>query len=248
MQILLHHTNLTDAWAVSHPPPPVSAPDLYATGAAAGAAEAWGLTCDSPLNTWSHSKPLDAVARKWLGKRLDYVLFRSPLPHDGPSLVIRDSKMVLTDRVPGYDFSFSDHFGLEATFSLVRQEGLSSGRAVEEAVRIEDSLAKAPTEMSDTMLLTAIDALMFEYRASLSRTRQVLIYFVSSVILLLLTIIGSGWIRASSWVAPIATFVGALATWAGTTSLYVGFIFGKWERNMLMNIIDEMETLRDGTR
>lgn len=252
MQLLLNHANLTDAWATTRPTPPPTSPLRRNTLVnATEAMETWGLTADSPLNTWSHSKPLDAVARKWLGKRLDYILFRSPLPHAGPSLSVQETKIVMTGRVPGYDFSFSDHFGLEATFTIVQPPDQSNPAnttlnvpANRTAVQIEDRLAKAPTEMPEEALLTAIGALTFEYRDSYTRTRRHIAYLAICVAVLMLILVGSAWVPAGPWVAPIAALLSGVVTWGGTTALYVGFVFGKWERNMLVNIIEEMETLR----
>ena len=68
-----------------------------------------GITADSPLNSWSQGKPLGGIAKKWLGKRLDYILFRSPKPHGGPHLDVQETNVVFTEKVPGKDYSYSDH-------------------------------------------------------------------------------------------------------------------------------------------
>lgn len=256
MELIITHANLTDSWAVTHPPAPSEAPRRPSRTAAAQAMHDFGHTADSPLNTWSHSKPLDAVARKWLGKRLDYVLFRSPRPHAGPSLDVHSTSIVFTHKVPGRDFSYSDHFGLEAIFhlrkgptaattsssthNLTMTEGTDNPGDAEE----ERAAIKAPTEMGEESLLTAIGAITHEYRLSQARTKLHFLYFTCSVAVLFVVLFGSAWLPASTWVPPISTLLGALATWAGTTSLYIGLIFGKWERNMMTNIISELETLR----
>lgn len=36
------------------------------------------MTCDSPLNTWSHGKPIPAEVTNRGGKRLDYIFYRHP--------------------------------------------------------------------------------------------------------------------------------------------------------------------------
>ena len=262
MQLIIGHANLTDAWAATHPQPPSSPPRRNEIGAAASAIDLWGITADSPLNSWSQGKPLGGIARTWLGKRLDYILFRSPKPHGGPHLDAQETKVVFTEMVPGRNYSYSDHFGLEAIFVIKRAEqsgpslsvvynppainsvisGLPPDRA---ASVIEERMVRGATEMSEEALLTAIGALTHSYRLSQARTQKQLVYFYAAVVVLVLVLAGSSYIACKSWVPPISVTIAALATWAGTTFLYIGFIFGKWERNMLTNIIEEMETLKD---
>lgn len=262
MQLMIGHANLTDAWAATHPQPPFSPPRRNEIGAAARAIDLWGMTADSPLNSWSRGKPLSGIARKWLGKRLDYILFRSPNPHGGPQLDVQETKVVFTEMVPGHDFSYSDHFGLEAVFAIKRieQSGSSpsaihnppainsviSGLPPDKSTSvIEERMVTGATEMSGEALLTAVGALTHEYRLSQARTKTQLAYFYMAVIILVLVFTGSPYITCKSWVAPISAILAALATWAGTTFLYIGFIFGNWERSALTNIIEEMETLKD---
>jgi sphingomyelin phosphodiesterase 2 len=40
---------------------------------------------------------------------------------------------------------------------------------------------------------------------------------------------------------PFVVLGSAAATWLGTTMLYVGFVYGRWEVNALMNVIEEFE-------
>jgi sphingomyelin phosphodiesterase 2 len=262
MQLLIGHANLTDAWEATHPRPPSSPPRRNEIGAAARAVDLWGITADSPLNSWSRGKPLEGIARQWLGKRLDYILFRSPKPHGGPQLDVQETKVVFTEMVPGHDYSYSDHFGLEGVFAIKRVEQPGPSLSVvynppainsvigglppdREASVIEERMVRGATEMSGEALLTAIRALTHEYRLSQARTQTQLAYFYMAVIVLVLVLAGSSYITCKSWVPPISATLAALATWAGTTFLYIGFIFGKWEKNMLTNIIEEMETLKE---
>lgn len=244
MQIMFKHANLTDSWAETHGPPP-STPIGHNTPAnAAAAMETFGLTVDTPLNTWSQSKPLDSFARRWLGKRLDYILFQSPFPNSEPSLKVQDTKIVMTERVPGHGFSFSDHFGLEATFVVqptLTTNGETSGHGAHEYTRGRLNLGR----LSEVSLMAAISALSFEYREAQGRSHRHFANFGACVALLLLVLIGSAWIQVHShWVPPVATLLGAVLTWWGTTSLYVAFIYGRWERGILDNLIEEIEAVR----
>jgi sphingomyelin phosphodiesterase 2 len=249
MQIMFKHANLIDSWAETHGPPPSTPIGPNTPTNAAAAMETFGLTVDTPLNTWSHGKPLDGFARRWLGKRLDYILFRSPFPNSEPSLKIQETKIVMTEKVPGYNFSLSDHFGLEATFTIqsqpttrdIRASAEDSGHGAHEQVRGRVKLGRLPEDG----LMAAISALSFEYREAQGRAHRHLAYFGGCVGLLLFVLIGSAWVgHRAGWVAPVATLLGGLATWWGTTSLYVGFVYGRWERGILDNLIEEIEAVR----
>jgi sphingomyelin phosphodiesterase 2 len=236
MKILLKRANILDAWANTHPPPPASP-----VGNAQEAMETFGLTVDTPLNTWSSGKPLDNFARRWLGKRLDYILYRSPRP-DHSSLTISSTKIVLTENVPGHAFSYSDHFGLEATF-LVHSAGADPGH-VSGSVGVDTTnlIVENSNRLSDGELLTALGALAFELHEAKARANRNLGYFCSCVGVLTLILIGSAWITMDSrWVAPVATFLGAVTTWWGTTSLYVGVIYGRKEKGILDNLMEEVD-------
>ena len=120
----------------------------------------YGMSCDSPLCSWSHGKPIPPIITNKGGKRLDYIFYRQPAMARRPPLIwgyrtegkggggfdddgwpIEDarlekgknlpqsvasapqlrcvkSEVVMTDNVPGRDFSYSDHFGLFSTFTI----------------------------------------------------------------------------------------------------------------------------------
>jgi sphingomyelin phosphodiesterase 2 len=237
---------LEDTWKATHPVPPTAPIGLNNPTNAQRAMDVFGLTVDSPLNTWSHGKPLDAFARRWLGKRLDYILFQSPAFGTRPSLKIQETKIVLTERVPGYDFSYSDHFGLEATFTIDLPSESDHGTAGQVAwVDAGGSGMPKQGQLSETDLLTALGALSFEYREARRRATRHFVYFGGCLALLLLFIVGSAWVLPNSaWVAPLSTLLGAIATWWGTTSLYVSFIYGRWETGILENLMNEIEEIR----
>lgn len=238
MKILFKYANLSDAWADTHPPPPAHPIGRNTAANAQEAMETFGLTVDTPLNTWSHGKPLDAFARRWLGKRLDYILYRSPRPKQS-SLTVQSTQIVMTENVPGYDFSYSDHFGLEATFAIHRADEASHMGPL----GVEDAISN--NKLSDEDLLTAIGALAFESHEAKTRANRHLAYFGGCVGLLLLILIGSAWIKVDSrWVGPVATFLGAVVTWWGTTSLYVGLVYGRWEKGILDNLMEEVDEHR----
>lgn len=204
------------------------------------------MTADSPLNSYRDSGPSgSAVVRMFQGKRLDYILFRHPTRiSDNPDayrLTCSDSKVILTDPIPGNTCSYSDHFGVEATLIIAArkaQEDVTSGN-----IAFNDSespWADTPSEMTSGMISEFLGALQTSYRISQDRSRRELTVFALGILLLLGLIIGSAWVPLP-WVNPIFVFFTIFIAWLTTTMLYEGFIFGNWERKALQNAVEELE-------
>ncbi|KAL4069831.1 Endonuclease/exonuclease/phosphatase [Scleroderma yunnanense] len=243
MNIVFNHAGLFDAWTVSHkyiPPPsqvisPVDGIIKY------------GITADSPLNSYRDSKPsLDSTIRLYQGKRLDYILFRHPtrsLANDTClELECRDSKVIFTDLIPGNNCSYSDHFGVEATFTTaVSQETDAILPITSKAMKSTASIWAGPTsEMSLASTSEVLGALQAAYRISQRRSRRELATFSVCVVALLVLIFGSAWVTVP-WVNPIFTLFTVFISWLATTMLYEGFIFGNWERRALQSTLEELE-------
>jgi sphingomyelin phosphodiesterase 2 len=258
MTIIRDHAQLTDAWVASHP----HLLDADSSAISLDAAEAidrFGVTADSPTCTYSAGKPLDDHARQFLGKRLDYILYRAPEQMQGqpkgPRLRCTQSKVVFTERVPRCEFSYSDHFGLEATFRIFGRGPPSSRTAsvdearkpaaheVELTADDEDADPLPPTYLTHASLATVVHALTTCCSLSKARSRKYLALFGGAVGLLVTCIAGSAWIPRS-YANPAVVLLGAVTTWFGTTMLYVGFVYGRWEVNALLNIIEELEIRR----
>ena len=228
MTVIRDHASLTDSWVVTHPNP-----DVTSVTNALEAITKLGITADSPLNSYSAAKGY--ATGSW-GKRLDYVLYRQPERHQAspgqtfPVLKAKECKVVLTDPVPGHNFSYSDHFGLDATLQI-------------EASDVHTT--EASKELSNASIATTIQALTACYRFSRERSRKELVIFALCIILLLAIIVGSAWLP-HSWINPIFLLFTVFIAWLGTTMLYQGFLYGNWECNALMNVIEELEIYRKG--
>ncbi|KAG8219596.1 Endonuclease/exonuclease/phosphatase [Butyriboletus roseoflavus] len=242
MNIIRSHAGLSDSWTVSHshiPPPTGMISPLDGV-------EKYGVTADSPLNTYRDSGPsASEVVRMFQGKRLDYILFRQPSRiSDNPDayrLTCSDSKVIFTDPIPGNTCSYSDHFGVEATLIITArkaQEDVLSGNII--LKETESPWADAPSEMPSGMISEILGALQTSYRISQDRSRRELTVFTLGILLLLGLIIGSAWVPLP-WVNPIFVFITIFIAWLTTTKLYEGFIFGNWERNALQNVVEELE-------
>ncbi|KAI9056971.1 DNase I-like protein [Trametes sanguinea] len=261
MSIIRDHAGLTDAWAVTHPNTPDPSPS--SPPSPRDAIHIHGVTADSPLNSYSAGKPLEPLARKYQGKRLDYVFFRQPssplASARTPLLRPVDTRVVLTERVPGSEFSFSDHFGLEATFEIVAPHGedltdssnvhvpapapLTRGSSYALASQANPEPAPQVRDVSPDAITQALASLTARYRYAQAQGRNQLTIFVVCIALLLAVIIGSAWFPRS-WINPIFMVVTIALAWLATTMLYIGFVYGNWEVNALTNIIEELELYR----
>ncbi|KAH9486305.1 Inositol phosphosphingolipids phospholipase C [Psilocybe cubensis] len=233
MTIIFQHAALKDSWAVTHPN--VQASHVVS---AQQAVQQLGITADSPLNSWSAGK---LYARGTWGKRLDYILYRQPNRpgQTSPSLKAVDTKVVLTETVPGRSFSISDHFGLEATFEIITD--LSNEET-------DPSLVppfQQPSELSGSTINATIHALTACFRFSRERSRRELIIFGLCLLILVGVVVGTAWLP-HSWINPIFILFTVFVAWLATTMLYEGYIFGNWECNALMNVIEELEIHRKG--
>ncbi|PIL31445.1 hypothetical protein GSI_06146 [Ganoderma sinense ZZ0214-1] len=246
MDIIRDHAGLTDAWAVTHLDTPE--PNLHNPPSPQDAIHLYGVTADSPLNSYSAGKPLEHRARKFQGKRLDYVLYRQPSSIHAtariPILRAVDTRVVMTELVPGYHFSYSDHFGVEATFDI---EAPGGGHATEPtSVDIPTSNHPKPalsqTDISTDSITEALVSLTARYRFAESQARKHLMTFVLCVLALIAIISTSPWFP--SYVNPALTLATVAVAWCATTMLYVGFVYGNWEVNPLTNIIEELELYR----
>ncbi|KIK70604.1 hypothetical protein GYMLUDRAFT_65825 [Collybiopsis luxurians FD-317 M1] len=247
MTVIREHANLTDSWLVTHP---FSNTPSDATPSPQEAIDDFGVTADSPVNTYSAGKGLDPTARKFCGKRLDYIFYRQPYQQnstDLPVLHCKESRVVFTHEVPGASFSFSDHFGLKS----VLQIKTGAPPSTSDTMFSSDSQAawsRQPSEVSevsDACTRTMIHALTSCYRFSKSRAQKELALFVLCIMLLITIAVASTWFP-HSWMNPIFILFSVFLTWLGTTMLYEGFLYGRWECNALMNVVEELEIYRQG--
>ena len=212
-----------------------------------------GITCDSPLNTYSAPKlkkrgPGDETVIRG-GKRLDYVLYRSPRrqgTRGNRELVAVSTKAVLTELVPGLGVSYSDHFGLQVVMSLAPR--LSS--EVEEEQEEHEPSSALSTDDLHHLLHTLSLSLSHAQRSS----TFLLQLFGASLIMLPLLFFASSYTPSSlSSLGWMWTLLGVVDGAGGATMLYCGFVGGYWEIGAVRNVIAEIggeverrRRLRDG--
>ncbi|GAA5890401.1 hypothetical protein JCM5296_002812 [Sporobolomyces johnsonii] len=225
MRLIRTHGALLDSWAETHPPPPSITSAQHRSLSPLEALHAHGVTCDSPLNTYSAPKlakksPRDDVVLRG-GKRLDYILFRSPV--DSPlQLKAEETRLVMTEPIPGLGVSYSDHFALEASFTVT------------------STFQTLPESLSPTLLSPALSTLHAAYRVSVQSSRTQLKLFLLCLLLAPGLCVGASFepLTYLNWLFPL---FGVLVGVAGATFLYTGFLGGQWEAGALRNVIGEME-------
>jgi sphingomyelin phosphodiesterase 2 len=233
MTIIRDHAALQDSWAVVHPDN-----DSLTALSPADAIVKHGITADSPVNTWSAGKSY--LGSTFWGKRLDYIFYRQPRDQRYPQLRATECQVVLTDKVPGSNFSYSDHFGLEATLSIQ----LNPDQAETSSV-YRNGPDDIQPELTSSAIMTTIHALSECYRFSRERSKRELLVFILCLVLVLAIAIGTVWLP-HSWINPVFIIFTVVVAWAGTTMLYEGFLYGNWERNALQNVIEELEIYQKG--
>ncbi|KAH8099300.1 Endonuclease/exonuclease/phosphatase [Cristinia sonorae] len=258
MNIIRDHASLRDAWVDSHPSP--RSPSTSGLPSPSEAIHTYGVTADSPLNFYSAGKPLEPNARKFQGKRLDYVFYRQPnsppASNRTPHLRCIDSKVVFTDPVPGFNFSYSDHFGLDTTFeiSLPGADVTNPDETYIPApaeprdpsfvlTSVPNPNPAPPPTLSSDLITSTLQSLTARYRFAQSQAHLHLSVFAICLVLLLVIIIGSAWLPRA-WINPIFMILTVFLAWLSTTMLYIGFVYGRWELNALTNIIEELEIYR----
>ncbi|SCV74079.1 BQ2448_6511 [Microbotryum intermedium] len=244
MRILESGASLSDAWALTNQAPPSITSTAHRNLTPVQTMLVHGITCDSPLNTYSAAKlakrhPRDETRIRG-GKRLDYILFRSP-PTAPTKLQVESTRIVLTEPVPGLGVSYSDHFGLSATFSFQSQP--------QNVEHDPHSNLDVVGGISSEDLSTILKNLMMAYRHALEYQKKQLQLFALALFLVPVDAIAASYqpLRgALSWLFVVmAVAVGA----GGVTMLYTGFVGSNWERGALRNIIADIEAemeRRDG--
>lgn len=191
-----------------------------------------GVTCDSPLNTWTAGKKLDAKARAGAGKRLDFAFYRGPtIPISGgikeTSCLLKptECRVVFTELIPGSQMSYTDHFGLEAVFEVLPTGTASSAPRLPVA-SMQKNLAQTLSSAASTLSAYVL--------TSRQTQRSHLLGFAACVTLALALAVSTPLIgyRGFSFWAALAILLATAAGWGGTTLLYSGVVWGEWEKSM----------------
>jgi sphingomyelin phosphodiesterase 2 len=237
---------LTDAFLQSHPELPAHA--VYLPNQRGVRPEPrrsiseLGITCDSPLNTWTAGKPLDERAKKGAGKRLDYIFFRGPMKQpEGPNLQVQgrlkctESNVVFTELMEGHEVSYSDHFGLEATLDILDDSDSIRSTNAEDHHSVYNSRLSQTLTSSLSALAAALTASRFSQRAHM-------FIFITILILAMFTIgFSSSSKTGSGHLNGLWTLIAVICGWTGSTALYSAVVWGEWEKSECTKYRGEMD-------
>lgn len=234
LSILRDHTGLTDAWDLSRNSTPLPPPGEVS---AEDAIRIFGITADSPLNSYTAQKALEDETKINHGKRLDYIFYRGPLNADTttPSLRCSHSLVVFTDLVPGTNYSYSDHFGVEATLMIDMPGALAENKknTNKKSMRISD-------EIINVFRQILVDS---HHSAELRYHNQLSTFVILLAALVVISTISS--FNIGSLAKLFLNIVTIAFAWAATTMLYVGFVFGRWEMGAIVNVLEELDILQN---
>ncbi|EUC53966.1 inositol phosphosphingolipid phospholipase C [Rhizoctonia solani AG-3 Rhs1AP] len=240
MQFIYTMTSLKDAWGSTHGS--FIFPQAEGVHSPYHAVNDHGVTTHSPLNTYTNGKELDEHARKFQGKRLDYILFRPPRTRSSRythELRCRESSVVFTHHIPGTEISFSDHFGVAAMFECVPvHRNVQNGRR---PITPPRGTTYSPATRSE-IIEYAISTMSVAYNAARWDKHKKLVSFAMLVVLLVVLIIGSAWVPRP-YFNPALMFASAAIAWSGTTLLYAALLGGGWETRTLMRTMEELELM-----
>lgn len=259
--LLQSYGRLRDAWTASHP----NCLSSIATSEASyrNAIKEEGITCDSLINTFTASKNAANRGAKGFGKRLDYILYRPAAKRiirsdrhdrcrtewvDDQTITCDHCQVILTDPIPVFGYSYSDHFAVEASFTVFPSESIIRPESKDSDHPSNDQISRKTTstttipapQLTSEHLSNCMSALMTKYRSSQRSSQLQLGLFVLCLILVPGVSVGASFqpLRYLNWIFTLfSLFLGGF----GITMLYSGFLAGNWERSAIQEICDQIE-------
>ncbi|KAF9988040.1 phospholipase C type enzyme [Modicella reniformis] len=245
VQLIAKQGGLTDSWIKLHPEPR----DPIPTGLTPEeGVSIMGVTCDTPLNTWSKHSWLNYLTRDPIGERLDYVFYR-----ETPEMVCTSVEVAVREQISGIGAlksgikNLSDHFGVNAKFTIKPavyhfQNRNSAGTAAQEA----DILSKDQKEGLSVETLEQVLLILNQYKAKAEARFKLEL----TVIFPLMLVCALGLIIAFFWIQPrwvaflLALVLSALSSGWIVHFLY-GFLYGGETISSYTNTVQEVQTVLD---
>ncbi|CEP15902.1 hypothetical protein [Parasitella parasitica] len=114
-RILKDHAFMTDSWFEMHTNTMADSLDRLERNqlTASECIQLFGITCDSPLDTWSKHLLQQQPYAKDIGDRLDYIFYRRT-----PEITCQQSRVTFEEYIPDTQMSFSDHFAVHSIFTI----------------------------------------------------------------------------------------------------------------------------------
>ena len=191
------------------------------------AESASGITCDSPANTWSHTKKLDELALRQSGKRIDFILYRGPATQPNQLRCV-SHQVGFKELVPTLNVSYSDHFSVEALFRISDAQVEAPAAALEEEAR---------ADVIECAIGILQEALKRSCRTQSRHMRWFYLMLGGAGLLVAGNVCASAWLHHGTSVGPslVTSALLVACSWAGTTALYSGVVWGEWYKRVYSN-------------
>lgn len=267
--LLTKQGGMTDSWAKLHPEPnPIPRGLTPEEGVTI-----MGVTCDTPLNSWSNHSWLNYLTNDPVGERLDYVFYR-----ETPEMVCTSVEVAVREQISGIGApnsgakNYSDHFGVHAKFAIqpaayhfqnrtpalslsnsTLSMGSGSSPATTSSGTIEagqdqagkDAISEQDRGLSVDTLEQILMILKQHMEQSLRRPKlELKVIFPLMLLSSLILIVAFFWIEPQWAAFIVALFVGALSAGWIVHFLY-GFLFGGELSSAFLNVIQEVESVID---
>ncbi|CAO3681168.1 unnamed protein product [Umbelopsis ramanniana] len=236
-RLIMDHGKMSDSWQEVNGPKIPSSPEIEQLTPEA-AIHVLGVTCDSPLNTWSKHFLKKSAHKKKYGDRLDYIFYER-----SPQLQCVQSNVVLSETIPGTEKSYSDHFGVCSIFKIspkVTREAVSSNSqysnltkdtldGILATLRSDQYHSKRTEKFLLRLLAITLITIIVLFSIIVALPTSLRLNDRGDIVIILVTVFGQILLIASALIAPVA--------------LIVGFVFGHTEQRALLQFIKELETL-----
>jgi len=232
-----------------------------------------GVTCDTPLNSWSNHSWLNYLTNDPVGERLDYIFYR-----DTPEMVCTSVEVAVREQISGIGApnsgakNYSDHFGVHAQFAIqpavyhfqnrtpalaLSNSTFSMGSAASPATTSSGTIGSSQDQalkygvseqdrgLSVDTLEQILMILKQHMEQSLRRPRlELKVIFPLMLLSALILIIALFWIKPQWAAFIVALIVSALSAGWIVHFLY-GFLFGGELSSAFLNVIQEVESVID---
>ncbi|KAI7900348.1 Endonuclease/exonuclease/phosphatase [Cokeromyces recurvatus] len=234
--ILKNHGFMTDSWLEIHKDEMANSLKRLENNELTDSEciQLFGITCDSPLNTWTKHFLKQQAHVKEMGDRLDYIFYRHT-----PKISCIESRVALEGYITHTEMSYSDHFAVHSLFKIKGDVAVTDDDAAL-VLLANPCFTKLLPETLQTMLILLEKDLIKAKRTA----NTILNFFLLSVFIILglfITQIIIIYYHQTLFMNAIYSLLLILFSIIATVCLVVGFVFGKMEQRSLRQYITDME-------
>jgi sphingomyelin phosphodiesterase 2 len=245
-QILSHHGFMTDSWLELHEQSIKENQERLERREITPkeCIQLFGITCDSPVNTWTkHLFKQEAYVRE-VGDRLDYIYYRRT-----PQITCQQSNVVMDDYIPNTEINFSDHYGVHSIFTINSSQASSSEEEGQFAPIASQVARPDVTKLSTSTLCTCIDILQKDQQQAKATSNGLLTFSVFSLMVVLAAFIAQivlptvYYDNQQSMIlsSALCGFFMIIFTLLAMITLVVGFVFGRMEQRTLSQYLIDFQ-------